>query len=63
MDVALRQQGESEKLIESFMLAANECVAEHLNRLHKPCVYRVHEKPSDEKGRPCVRWWPLWATI
>ena len=50
VDVALRQQGESEKLIESFMLAANECVAEHLNRLHKPCVYRVHEKPSDEKG-------------
>ena len=50
VDVALRQQEESEKLIESFMLAANECVAEHLNRLHKPCVYRVHEKPSDEKG-------------
>ena len=51
VDVALRQQGESEKLIESFMLAANECVAEHLNRLHKPCVYRVHEKPSDEKSQ------------
>ncbi len=50
VDVALHQQGESEKLIESFMLAANECVAEHLNRLRKPCVYRVHEKPSDEKG-------------
>ena len=49
VDVALRRQGESEKLIESFMLAANECVAEHLNRLRKPCVYRVHEKSSDEK--------------
>ena len=50
VDVALRQQGESEKLIESFMLAANECVAEHLNKLHKPCVYRVHEKPSSDKS-------------
>ena len=48
--VALRQQGESEKLIESFMLAANECVAEHLNKLQKPCVYRVHEKPSNDKS-------------
>ena len=51
VDVALRRQGESEKLIESFMLAANECVAEHLNRLRKPCVYRVHEKSSDEKAQ------------
>ena len=32
------------------MLAANECVAEHLNRLDKPCVYRVHEKPSTDKA-------------
>ncbi len=48
--VGQRQQGESEKLIESFMLAANECVAEHLNRLQKPCVYRVHEKPSTDKS-------------
>ena len=48
--VGQRQQGESEKLIESFMLAANECVAEHLNRLHKPCVYRIHEEPSGEKA-------------
>ena len=47
--VVLRRQGESEKLIEAFMLAANECVAEHLARAGKPCVYRVHEKPSQEK--------------
>ena len=47
--VLLRRQGESEKLIEAFMLAANECVAEHLARAGKPCVYRVHEKPSTEK--------------
>ena len=47
--VLLRRQGESEKLIESFMLAANECVAEYLAKAGKPCVYRVHEKPSTEK--------------
>ena len=47
--VVLRRQGESEKLIEAFMLAANECVAQHLAQVGKPCVYRVHEKPSQEK--------------
>ena len=47
--VVLRRQGESEKLIEAFMLAANECVAQHLAEAGKPCVYRVHEKPSTEK--------------
>ena len=50
VDVAVHSQGVSEALIESFMLAANECVAEHLNRLDKPCVYRVHEKPSADKA-------------
>lgn len=48
--VTLRKQGTAEKLIESFMLSANECVAEHLNKLGKPAVYRVHEKPTEEKG-------------
>ena len=50
VDVRTRRQGVSEALIESFMLAANECVAEHLNRLEKPAVYRVHEKPSLDKA-------------
>ena len=36
VDVVLRTPGISEGLIESFMLAANECVAEHLNRLESP---------------------------
>jgi len=47
--VALRRQGTAERLIESFMLAANECVAEHLCRQEAPGVYRVHEKPTEEK--------------
>ena len=45
-----RVSGESEGIIESFMLAANECVAEHLARMEAPAVYRVHEKPSQEKA-------------
>ena len=45
-----RIPGVSEGLIESFMLAANECVAEHLSHLQIPAVYRVHEKPSQEKA-------------
>ena len=50
VDVAVHSQGVSEALIESFMLAANECVARYLNKLDKPCVYRVHEKPSPDKA-------------
>ena len=49
VEVLAREQGESEKLIESFMLCANETVAKHLFELHLPAVYRVHEKPSQDK--------------
>lgn len=47
--VALRSSGVSEQLIESFMLAANEAVAEHLDKLKLPGVFRIHEKPSEDK--------------
>ena len=49
-DILRRTQGTSEALIESFMLCANECVAQHLATLRKPAVYRVHEKPSADKA-------------
>ena len=39
-DVILRERGEGERLIESFMLAANETVAEHFNKLEVPFIYR-----------------------
>ena len=39
----------SERLIESFMLIANETIAKHFNNLKIPFVYRVHEKPEEAK--------------
>ena len=39
----------SERLIESFMLVANEVVAEHFQKLGVPFVYRVHETPDPDK--------------
>ena len=49
VNIVLRRQGRAESLIEEFMLAANETVARHLHELGKPAVYRVHEKPSEDK--------------
>ena len=39
----------SERLIESFMLVANEVVAEHFQKLGVPFVYRIHETPDIDK--------------
>ena len=44
-----RQRLDSHRLIEEFMVAANVCAAEELERLHQPCMYRVHDRPSDAK--------------
>ncbi len=38
---------ESHKIIEDFMIAANEAVATHLSRLNVPTLYRVHEPPTE----------------
>ncbi|MDU4450136.1 MAG: ribonuclease R, partial [Staphylococcus lugdunensis] len=50
-DVVTRQRGDGERLIESFMLAANETVAEHFSNLDVPFIYRVHEQPKSERLR------------
>ncbi|TAN40294.1 MAG: ribonuclease R [Nitrospirae bacterium] len=42
-------------LIEEFMIAANEAVAEHLEGLGVPCLYRIHEEPDPSKIEDIVR--------
>jgi ribonuclease R len=42
-------RGISNRMIEEFMLAANETVAEHMFGTHLPFVYRIHETPDEEK--------------
>lgn len=49
IDVALRERGKAERLIEEFMLAANRVVAEEYFWREIPFVYRVHEQPDEEK--------------
>ncbi|WP_180337981.1 ribonuclease R [Fructilactobacillus sanfranciscensis] len=46
IDIQLRTRGTAERLIESFMLAANETVAETYNKLKVPFIYRIHEVPD-----------------
>ncbi|MER0122797.1 ribonuclease R [Streptococcus sp. ZJ93] len=49
VDIQLRQRGIAERMIESFMLVANETVAEHFTRLELPFIYRIHEEPKADK--------------
>lgn len=44
-----RAQNESDGIIESFMIAANEWVAAFCEKNHLPAIYRVHEEPDAEK--------------
>lgn len=48
-DVIPRKRGVGERMIEQFMLTANEAVATLLYERGIPCVYRIHEAPPGEK--------------
>lgn len=49
LDVVLRERSVGEKMIEEFMLAANETVAEHFYWLDVPFIHRIHEDPNEDK--------------
>ena len=49
IDVIKRDRGDGERLIESFMIMANETVAEYISNMDLPFIYRVHDIPSEEK--------------
>lgn len=49
IDIEPRKSVTAYKIIEEFMIAANETVAEYVYYMHYPFVYRVHEKPDGEK--------------
>ena len=48
-DIVLRSRGEAERIIEDFMVIANETVAEKLFWEEIPAIYRVHEDPDKMK--------------
>ena len=50
-EIKVRETGLGERLIESFMIAANECVASHVYFMNLPFIYRIHEVPKEEKIR------------
>lgn len=48
-DMIVKERGLGEKMIEEFMLVANQVVASHAFHLKLPFIYRVHELPNEEK--------------
>lgn len=49
VDVYVKQRGIANRMIEEFMLLANECAAKFAGKYELPFLYRVHEDPAEEK--------------
>lgn len=49
LEIIRRERGDAEKMIEQFMLTANEAVARYMCARGLPSVFRVHDEPSEEK--------------
>lgn len=49
VDIQVRERFDAEKLIEQFMLTANETVASCINQMDLPFIYRVHDEPKQDK--------------
>lgn len=48
-DIRIRSRLDSHKLIEEFMILANICAAKALEAKQMPCLYRIHETPSESR--------------
>ena len=59
IDIVLRSQRTGEKLIENFMIVANETVAGFVEDMDLPGIYRVHDKPNPEKLKTFIRFLSL----
>jgi len=51
VEIGIRERGDAEKLIEEFMIAANNTVAEQFFFCDLPFLYRTHERPDSQKMR------------
>lgn len=49
IDIKAKKQKTGEKIIEDFMVMANETVATHIYHLMYPFIYRIHDRPFSEK--------------
>lgn len=49
VDVKKRERFDAEKMIEDFMIIANETVASHIYNMELPFIYRIHDLPNSEK--------------
>lgn len=49
IDIKIRERGTAQRMIEDFMIAANEAVTIQANKLKMPFIYRVHDVPQAER--------------
>ena len=49
VEIHIVERGIGERMIESFMLSANETVSKHFSDKQLPFLYRVHEQPDEAK--------------
>ena len=55
VNISPRSRGASHKMIEEFMLSANETVARHVEYMQLPFIYRVHAQPDPDKLKEFLR--------
>jgi len=55
INILMRERKSSERLIEEFMLLANETVAEHFKWLDLPFIYRVHDDPKEDRLKKVLK--------